>query len=95
MEALVLANLNISYKEEELILHRAILPVNQITLSKDVKFYEFPLCSSPLTYAQARAHLKDYVFSIAEAIMELHDSGYAHFDIRPENICFIGVQAVL
>lgn len=82
-------------KRAEIGLYHSILPTNVIPLSHDVTFFEFPLCSSPLTLAQARAHLKYYALSVSEAIVELHDSGYAHLDTRPENICFVDNHAVL
>ena len=93
-EVIVLAHFLKEHTEKNLTLHHTILPSNCIQV-RHVDFYEFTLCSPPLIFAEALVHLKDYVSSVSEAIVELHDSGYAHLDIRPENICFVDERAVL
>ena len=51
---------------------------------------------SPLTVENVSKCLKEFIQSLKEAITEFHEAGFAHLDIRLENVCFNGqCEAVL
>lgn len=60
-----------------------------------ISFHVFPVITPPLTHAQAQRCLGPLIESTAKAIESLHKLGFAHNDIRLENICFRSGNAVL
>ena len=54
--------------------------------SKPFLFYKNLI--RPLTRSEAGECLSSFIESVAEAVHSLHKFGYAHLDIRLENICF-------
>lgn len=53
-----------------------------------INFYVFPLITPPLSFTSAQRCLGPLIESTAEAIESLHKLGFAHLDIRLDNICF-------
>ena len=88
---------NVKYRETHFALKtRVQREYHNLLITKDVKdigdhtalkFTRKP--HQPLSGADARRCLKDYVEGVYSAIQILHNElGYAHLDIRIENICF-------
>ena len=50
-------------------------------------FYVFPTVSRPLTYREAKACLLPLLEGTKQALEELHRLGFAHLDVRLDNIC--------
>ncbi len=51
-------------------------------------YFKYKALNLPATKEEARATLRTFVHDLVEAITELHEVGYAHLDIRLENVCF-------
>ena len=68
---------------EKHVLKQVLLPVD-----KAGKFYKFPLLCGPLSISVIRSCFKSFAQSVHRAISELHNTGYAHMDIRIPNICY-------
>ncbi len=51
-------------------------------------YFKYKALNIPATKEEARADLCTFVHDLVEAITELHEVGYAHLDIRLENVCF-------
>ncbi len=51
-------------------------------------YFQYKALNVPATKEEARAVLRTFVHDLVEAITELHEVGYAHLDIRLENVCF-------
>ncbi len=51
-------------------------------------YFKYKALNVPATKEEARAALRTFVHDLVEAITELHEVGYAHLDIRLENVCF-------
>ena len=50
-------------------------------------FYVFPTVLRPLTYEEAKACLLPLLEGTKQALEELHSLGFAHLDVRLDNIC--------
>lgn len=78
------------------LLQMSILPQRKLVSICEKKFFfEFKLCKPPLSKREASENLKQFAIKTAAAIEELHGIGFAHLDIRLENICFVNADAVL
>ncbi len=51
-------------------------------------YFKYKALNVPATKEEARAALRTFVHDLVEAITELHEVGYAHLDIRLDNVCF-------
>ncbi len=51
-------------------------------------YYVFDRLKGPLSRELARLHVRDLAFSVWLALCEFHSFGYAHLDVRLENICY-------
>ena len=77
---------------------RLVTAVDSIILDVAL-FYVFPTVLRPLTYREAGHCLLPLVEDVKKALEELHDLGFAHIDVRLNNICLketsSGMMAVL
>lgn len=62
--------------------------LERVQMLFNLAFYVFPMKEPPLSYEEALQCLGYLVNSTAHAIESLHEYGYAHLDIRLDNICF-------
>ena len=53
----------------------------------NASFYVFPTVLRPLTYKEAKACLLPLLEETKQALEELHRLGFAHLDVRLDNIC--------
>ena len=51
-------------------------------------FFKYNRVLPPLSRDEARICLASFVLSVLEAVVDLHECGRTHLDIRLENICF-------
>ena len=60
---------------------------NMVCIEDNV-FFEFPAQLPPLTKDEVKVCLSDFMMMTATALIELHEFGFAHLDVRIPNICF-------
>ena len=66
-----------------------LLPSKKYSYRKGPCFYVYPKLLSPMSRAEAKRCLPNFVTSVAKAINALHTTlERAHLDIRLENVCF-------
>ncbi len=63
------------------------LPQRIFELDK-IYYYVFDMLKGPLSRELARLYVRDLAFSVWLALCEFHSFGYAHLDVRLENICY-------
>ncbi len=51
-------------------------------------YYVFDRLKGPLSRELSRLHVRDLAFSVWLALCEFHSFGYAHLNVRLENICY-------
>lgn len=60
----------------------------EIAIVEKVSFFAFPAQLPPLTKDNIKVCLSDFMTMTATALIELHEFGFAHLDVRIPNICF-------
>ena len=63
------------------------LPLDKYIVFSKI-FYKFKLYSPPITKSVAKDCLRQFVKEVVVAVRAFHEFGFAHLDIRLENICF-------
>jgi len=53
-----------------------------------LQYFKFDILKGCMEPEQAKLRLSTYVYSVLGALQEFHELGYAHLDVRLENICF-------
>ena len=61
---------------------------HQIDFIGKIQFFAFPAQLPPLTKDDIKVCLFDFMIMTATALIELHEFGFAHLDVRIPNICF-------
>ena len=68
--------------------NRLVLPIDLIFVNKVTLFQFEALPHQPLRLEQVKLCLTDFVRQAIDAILQLHEFGYAHTDIRFPNFCY-------
>lgn len=70
--------------------HSNDLPTTRVLLPDKMfgNCFQFPLLRGPLQIHQIQICFNSFAKSVHQAITELHETGYAHLDIRRPNICY-------
>lgn len=79
-----------SLKEMASLSDRLVLPCNMLTVT-GMNFFVFPKQDYQLTMLKREKLLSCFYFvasGVKDALEELHTLGYAHLDVRLDNICF-------
>lgn len=71
-------------------IHHVIAPTwLDLVVSPHVRVYEYPkVTHGQLTREQAHSCLREFVFTLNQALQELHGMGFSHNDLRLPNVCF-------
>lgn len=65
---------------------RCALPIKKSAGNES--FFEYDMYARPVSRETAREYLSTFIESVHEAIEHFHLNGYAHLDVRLENICY-------
>ena len=57
-------------------------------IKQETGFYVFPLYKLPKTATEIKLNIVPFVGDVVAALLELHQKGRAHLDVRRENICY-------
>ena len=73
--------------DEKLKIPQVSYPIDNIG-----RFFMFPLLRQPLKITEIRKCFSSFAISTVNALEVLHNTGYAHIDVRILNICFHCIQ---
>ena len=64
-----------------------VFPIGR-EMKQETFYFVFPLYTLPKTLAEIKHNIVPFVEGVVTALLELHQMGRAHLDVRRENVCY-------